>query len=120
MSRRYRGHGRDLWAIPAFPLEQPVYVQGGRVEVLARVLAGLELGAFDREAVRWLRHAPAPMCMAVCAWIERARESGRRLFPEETKALDDAFVVLAAAGEPELAFEVFRMRQRLTGQGGKQ
>jgi hypothetical protein len=83
--------------------------------VIARVLAGLKLGAWDRQAARWLRQAPAPMCMTVCAWIERARESGRRLYPEEIKALDDAFVALSDAGEPELALEVFRLRQRLTG-----
>jgi hypothetical protein len=105
---------RDYWRIATEPLEEPPYFRGGRVEVIARVLAGLELGAWDHQTVRWLAEAPAPLCMAVCAWIERARESGRRLYPEEIDALDDATLALAQGAHPELAVQVMRVRHRLT------
>ena len=109
-----------MWAIPTGPLEQPVYVQAGRAAVLARVLAGLELGAFDRQAVRWLAQAPAPMAMAVATWLKRARESGRRLYPEEVTVLDDAIIELLRGPSPELGVRLLHVRQRLTGQGGEQ
>jgi hypothetical protein len=111
---------RDFRRIPTGPLEEPPYVRWGRAEVIARVLAGLELGSWDRRAVRWLAQTPAAMCMTVCAWIERAREAGRVLYPEEIQTLDDAIVVLLQGPSPELGVQLLRVRQRLTGQGGEQ
>ena len=50
--------------------------EAGRSVVLAEVLGGVELGAWDRRVARWLAGLDTAMALTVASWIARAREAG--------------------------------------------
>jgi hypothetical protein len=66
-------------AVPAGPLESdpggflPVAEQSA---VLAGVLSGVELGAWDRRLAGWLAGLDASTVLTIASWIARAREAG--------------------------------------------
>ena len=65
--------------VPAGPLESDpggFAPQGERAAVLAGVLAGLEMGAWDRRVARWLTELDTSTLVTVASWIARAREAG--------------------------------------------
>ncbi|MGB6165014.1 MAG: hypothetical protein WBF75_21090 [Pseudonocardiaceae bacterium] len=47
-----------------------------RARILAKVLAGVELGAWDQRMVVWLAGWDAAMVLSIASWIVRAREMG--------------------------------------------
>ena len=47
-----------------------------RLSFLARVLEGVELGAWDLRVVRWLAGLDTSTALTVASWIARARETG--------------------------------------------
>jgi hypothetical protein len=63
-------------AVPAGPLE---LAPGGflpgeeRSAVLAGVLDGVELGAWDRRVARWLTELDTPTLVTIASWIARSR-----------------------------------------------
>ena len=65
--------------VPAGPLES---APGGfvpvpeRVVLLAGVLAGVELGGWDRRVADWLTGLDTSTALTVASWIARAREAG--------------------------------------------
>jgi hypothetical protein len=67
-------------AVPAGPLE---LAPGGflpgeeRPAVLAGVLDGVELGAWDRRVARWLAELDTPTLLTVASWIGRSRAAER-------------------------------------------
>lgn len=67
-------------AVPAGPLE---LAPGGflpgeeRAAVLAGVLDGVELGAWDRWVARWLTELDTPTLLTVASWIGRSRAAER-------------------------------------------
>ncbi len=67
-------------AVPAGPLE---LAPGGflpgeeRPAVLAGVLEGVELGAWDRRVARWLAGLDTSTLLTVASWIERSRAAER-------------------------------------------
>jgi hypothetical protein len=66
--------------VPAGPLESDpggFAPQGERAAVLAGVLAGLEMGAWDRRVVRWLTELDTSTLVTVASWIARARAAGQ-------------------------------------------
>ena len=66
--------------VPAGPLECD---PGGflpmeeRAAVLAGVLGGVELGAWDRRVAGWLAELDTSTLVTVASWIARARAAGR-------------------------------------------
>lgn len=68
--------------VPAGPLESAP--PGGfvppreRVVMLAGVLAGVELGEWDRQMVAWLAGLDTPTAVTVASWIARSRQAGPR------------------------------------------
>jgi hypothetical protein len=48
-----------------------------RAALLAGVLAGVELGAWDRRVAGWLADLDTSTLVTVASWIARAREAGR-------------------------------------------
>jgi len=66
--------------VPAGPLESDpggFWPQEDRLAVLAGVLDGVELGAWDRRVARWLTELDTPTLVTVASWIARARAAGR-------------------------------------------
>jgi hypothetical protein len=66
--------------VPAGPLESDpggFAPQGERAAVLAGVLAGLEMGAWDRRVARWLTELDTSTLVTVASWIARARAAGQ-------------------------------------------
>ena len=69
--------------MPAGPLESE---PGGfgfvpleeRAVLLAGVLDGVELGAWDRRVAGWLAELDTPTLVTVTSWIARARAAGQR------------------------------------------
>jgi len=67
--------------VPAGPLES---APGGfvpepeRAVILAGVLAGIELGAWDRRVACWLAGLDTATALTIAAWIERSRGRGAR------------------------------------------
>jgi hypothetical protein len=65
--------------VPAGPLES---APGGFVPVaeravlLAGVLAGVELGDWDRRVADWLAWMDTETVLTVASWVARAREAG--------------------------------------------
>jgi hypothetical protein len=71
---------RERPAVPAGPLESDPggFVPGAvRLAVLADVLDGVEMGAWDLRVVRWLAGLDTSTALTIASWIARAREAGR-------------------------------------------
>lgn len=74
MARR-PGAGR----VPAGPVEVPPAgcVSGAvQAQILAGVLAGIELGAWDQRILSWLAGLDASTVLTVASWIARSRTAG--------------------------------------------
>jgi hypothetical protein len=66
--------------VPAGPLESDPggFLAGEeRLAVLAGVLGGVEMGAWDRRVARWLTELDTSTLVAVASWIARARAAGQ-------------------------------------------
>lgn len=66
--------------VPAGPLESGpggFWPQEDRLAVLAGVLDGVELGAWDRRIVRWLAGLDTSTLVTVASWIARPRAAER-------------------------------------------
>jgi hypothetical protein len=66
-------------ALPAGPLEADpggFLPDAGRSAVLAGVLAGVELGDWDRRVASWLAGLDTSTLLTIASWIARAREAG--------------------------------------------
>ncbi len=50
--------------------------EAGRSVILADVLGGVELGAWDRRVADWLASLDTATALTVASWIARAREAG--------------------------------------------
>ncbi len=50
--------------------------EAGRSVILAEVLGGVELGAWDRRIAEWMAGWDASTVLTVASWIARAREAG--------------------------------------------
>ena len=62
--------------VPAGPVEAPprgFVPEGERAEILAGVLAGIEMGAWDRRIAAWLAGWDAATVVTIASWIERSR-----------------------------------------------
>ncbi|MGH3291919.1 MAG: hypothetical protein ACRDP7_08950 [Trebonia sp.] len=67
-------------AVPAGPLESEpggFAPQEERALLLAGVLDGVELGAWDRRVARWLTELDTSTLVTVASWIARSRAAGR-------------------------------------------
>ena len=65
--------------VPAGPLESApggFVPEAERSVVLAGVLDGVELGAWDRRVAGWLAGLDTATALTVASWIARAREAG--------------------------------------------
>jgi hypothetical protein len=65
--------------VPAGPVEvAPAgFVPGGvQAQILAGVLAGIELGAWDRRILGWLAGWDTSTVLTVASWIARSRAAG--------------------------------------------
>ena len=66
-------------AVPAGPLEADpggFLPQAERSAMLAGVLDGVALGAWDRRVAGWLAGLDTSTVLTIAAWIARAREAG--------------------------------------------
>ena len=66
--------------VPAGPLESDPggFLPGEeRPAVLAGVLDGVELGAWDRRVARWLTELDTSTLLTVASWIARSRAAGQ-------------------------------------------
>ncbi|MGH3125377.1 MAG: hypothetical protein ACRDND_30720 [Streptosporangiaceae bacterium] len=67
-------------AVPAGPLEADpggFLPQAERSAILAGVLDGVELGAWDRRVTGWLAGLDTSTMLTIASWIARSREAGR-------------------------------------------
>ena len=67
-------------AVPAGPLESGpggFWPQEERAAVLAGVLDGVDLGAWDRRVAGWLTELDTPTLATIASWIARARAAGQ-------------------------------------------
>jgi hypothetical protein len=65
--------------VPAGPVEVPpagFVPEAGQAEILAAMLAGIELGAWDRRIVGWLAGWDTSTVLTVASWIARSRAAG--------------------------------------------
>ena len=65
--------------VPAGPLELApggFVPQEERTALLAGVLDGVELGAWDRRVARWLTGLDTPTLVTIASWIARSRAAG--------------------------------------------
>jgi hypothetical protein len=65
--------------VPAGPLESApggFVPEAERSVVLAGVLGGVKLGAWDRRVAGWLAGLDTATALTVASWIARAREAG--------------------------------------------
>jgi hypothetical protein len=72
------GQRGSAW-VPGGPVEVPpagFVPVGEQVEILAAVLAGIELGAWDRRIVGWLAGWDASTVLTIASWIARSRVAG--------------------------------------------
>lgn len=68
-------------AVPAGPLEADpggFVPEAERSAVLAGVLDGVALGAWDRRVAGWLAGLDTSTALTIASWIARAREAGQR------------------------------------------
>jgi hypothetical protein len=66
-------------AVPAVPLESDpggFAPQAERAAILAGVLGGVEMGAWDRRVARWLTGLDTSTLVTVASWIARSRAAG--------------------------------------------
>jgi len=62
--------------VPAGPVQEAprgFVPEGERAEILAGVLAGIELGAWDRRILEWMAGWDASTVLTVASWIARSR-----------------------------------------------
>jgi hypothetical protein len=67
--------------LPAVPLESApggFVPEAERAVILAGVLAGIELGAWDRRVACWLAGLDTATALTITSWIERSRVRGPR------------------------------------------
>lgn len=65
--------------VPGGPVERPpagFVPEAGQAEILAAVLAGIELGAWDRRILGWLAGWDASTVLTIASWIARSRAAG--------------------------------------------
>ena len=65
--------------VPAGPVEVPPagFVSAAvQAQILAGVLAGIELGAWDQRILGWLAGLDASTVLTVASWIARSRAAG--------------------------------------------
>jgi len=65
--------------VPAGPVEvSPAgFVTGAvQAQILAGVLAGIELGAWDQRILSWLAGLDASTVLTIASWIARSRAAG--------------------------------------------
>jgi len=65
--------------VPAGPVETPprgFVPADGLAEILAGVLAGVELGAWDRRVAAWVAGVDACTVLTIASWIARSRAAG--------------------------------------------
>jgi hypothetical protein len=65
--------------VPAGPVEAPpggFVPEDERGEILAGVLAGIELGAWDRRVAGWMCGLDTATALTIASWIARARAAG--------------------------------------------
>ena len=65
--------------LPAGPLESApggFVPEAERSVVLAGVLGGVELGAWDRRVAGWLAGLDTATALTIASWIARSREAG--------------------------------------------
>ena len=65
--------------VPAGPVQVPPrgFVPGAeQAEILAGVMAGIELGAWDQRILEWMAGWDASTVLTVASWIVRARAAG--------------------------------------------
>jgi hypothetical protein len=65
--------------VPGGPVESapPEFVpEAVQAEVLAAVLSGVELGAWDRRILGWLAGWDTGTVLTIASWIARARAAG--------------------------------------------
>ena len=63
-------------AVPAGPVEAPprgFVPRAGQAEILAGVLAGIELGDWDRRIAGWLAGWDTATVLTVASWVARSR-----------------------------------------------
>ena len=66
--------------VPAGPLEADpggFAPQEERAAVLAGVMEGVEMGAWDRRVARWLTELDTSTLVTVASWIARSRAAGQ-------------------------------------------
>ena len=62
--------------VPAGPVEAPppgFVPRAGQAEILAGVLAGIELGGWDRRIAGWLAGWDTATVLTVASWVARSR-----------------------------------------------
>jgi hypothetical protein len=67
-------------AVPTGPLDADpggFVPQAERSAILAGVLDGVELGAWDRRVAGWLTGLDTSTMVTIASWIARSREAGR-------------------------------------------
>jgi hypothetical protein len=65
--------------VPAGPVQAPppgFVPRAEQAEILAGVLAGIELGAWDQRILEWMAGWDASTVLTVASWIARARAAG--------------------------------------------
>ena len=65
--------------VPSGPVEIPpagFASEAVQAEILAAVLAGIELGAWDRRIAGWLAGWDASTVLTIASWIARSRAAG--------------------------------------------
>ena len=75
-----RAGGRGAGRVPGGPCEVApagFVPEAGRAEIVAAVLAGIELGAWDRRIAAWLAGWDAATLLTIASWIARSRAAGR-------------------------------------------
>jgi len=66
--------------VPAGPVEvapRGCVPEAEQAAILAAVLGGIELGAWDRRVVGWLAGLDACTVLTIASWIVRSRAAGR-------------------------------------------